>query len=80
MLPDIRKRNGLGDPPVRFTTNDNEAMNSKFKKWQTTKANDLPQFIDNVKEFVEQDHSVVQDAFSGRGEYKLVGRFARFFV
>lgn len=80
MLPVARTRNGLGDPPAKYYTNDNESMNAKFKRWQKNKAEDLPQFIENVQQFVQQDHSVVQAAFAGQGDYRLIGPFRSFFV
>lgn len=80
MLSDIRRRNGLGDPPKWYTNNDSEAMNKKFKNWQSHKAVDLPTFTDDVKAFVQQDHEIVQAAFASDGEYKFCGSFQQFAI
>ena len=57
MLLDVLRRNGVHD---KYTTNDNECMNSKFKKHVNHKAPDLPKFTRDVEEFARSDHTVIQ--------------------
>ena len=69
MLANVRLRNGVKE---QYTTNDNECMNSKFKKHVNYKASDLPNFVKNVEEFVRSDQSVIESSFAGTGEYHLI--------
>ena len=75
MLLDVRRRNGVHD---KYTTNDNECMNSKFKKHVNHKASDLPKFIRDVKEFVRSDQTVIESAFSGTGDFQFVEELKTF--
>ena len=77
MLLDVRLRNGIRD---KFTTNDNECMNSKFKKHVNYKASDLPKFIKDAEEFVTADQIVIEAAFPGTGEYRFVEGYETFNV
>ena len=75
MLLDVRRRNGIQG---RYTTNDNESMNSKFKKHVRHKASDLPKFIKNVEEFVRSDQAIIEAAFPGTGDFQFVEGFESF--
>ena len=75
MLMDVRRRNGILH---KYTTNDNECMNSKFKKHVNYKASDLPKFIQEVEEFVRSDQTVIESAFAGTGDYQFVEDFKGF--
>ena len=75
MLLNVRVRNGIEG---KYTTNDNECMNSKFKRHVNYKASDLPKFIKDVEEFVRLDQTVIESAFAGTGEYKFVEGFTAF--
>ena len=75
MLLDVRRRNGIQG---RYTTNDSECMNSKFKKHVRHKASDLPKFIKNVEEFVRSDQAIIEAAFPGTGDFQFVEGFESF--
>ena len=75
MLMDVRRRNAILH---KYTTNDNECMNSKFKKHVSYKASDLPKFIQEVEEFVRSDQTVIESAFAGTGDYQFVEDFKGF--
>ena len=77
MLANIHLRNGIKD---KYTTNDNECMNSKFKNHVNYKASDLPNFIRDVQQFVQIDQKVIESAFAGNGEYHFVEEFMPFNV
>ena len=77
MLANVRLRNSIKE---KYTTNDNECMNFKFKNHVNYKASDLPTFIRDVEQFVQMDQKVIESAFAGNGEYHFVEEFRPFNV
>ena len=71
MLRPIREECGLGCPPDAFTTNASESVNSILKRKVDYKRNELPEFIDKVKELVQEQQREVERAVVGRGKYRL---------
>ena len=76
----IRSANGLGDPPIPFTTNDNETANSLIKQKVRHIKNNLPDFVDKMEEFVRDQEARVHEAIVGDGDYQLMGEFVQFKV
>jgi len=54
MLRSVREECGLGCPPDIFTTNASESVNAILKRKVDYKKNELPVFIDKVKELVKE--------------------------
>jgi len=71
MVKEKRTSAGLGSPPAQFYTNDVESKN-RILKYQTTYVKqELPQFVDHMKELFTEQRSEVEKAVAGMGEYQL---------
>ena len=70
--------NGLGNPPIQFTTNDNEAANSVIKEKVRHAKNSLPDFIDKMEELVMEQANRVHEAIVGDGDFQFTGDFKQF--
>ena len=68
MLKSVREECGLGFPPAAFTTNASESLNAMLKEY---KKNELPLFIEKVKELVNEQSWEVERALIGRGKYRI---------
>ena len=79
MLPDIRSRNGLGNPPVYFTTNDNEAANKVVKDEVGYRKSQLTDFIQKMKAMVDTQQERVTEAIVGSGDHTLANEFQQFY-
>ena len=53
-LRPIREECGLGCPPSQFTTNASESVNALLKRKVDYKKNELPDFLDRVKEIIQE--------------------------
>ena len=71
MLRSVREECGLGCPPDIFTTNASESVNAILKHKVDYKKNELPVFIDKVKELVKEQQREVERAVIGRGKYQF---------
>lgn len=72
MLRSVREEAGLGSPPDQFTTNSSEAVNSVIKKHVDFKSHQLVDFVQRMKEVVdEQDREV--EGLSGK--YRFAERY-----
>ena len=71
MRKDIREAAGLGSPPSIFTTNSSEAMNSVLKKQVSYKKTQWPEFVQQMKELVDEQQNEIIRSLSGRGRYRL---------
>lgn len=69
MLRRIRQECGLGNPPNPFTTNASESVNALLKHKVEYKQNEVPVFIDKVKELIEEQEREVEWAVINRGKY-----------
>ena len=71
MLRPIREECGLGCPPDIFTTNASESINAILKRKVNYKRNELPDFIGEMKELIEEQQQEVERAIIGRGKYQF---------
>ena len=62
MLPEIRKKAGLGENPDPFYTNMSESMNSTLKSRTDYKEHELCPFVDKIFEFVESQENLIRKA------------------
>lgn len=60
MIQPIREECGLGNPPEIFTTNPSESINAILKHKIDYKKNKLPEFVEKVKELVEEKQKEVE--------------------
>lgn len=71
MLKSVREECGLGFPPAAFTTNASESLNAMLKHKVDYKKNELPLFIEKVKELVNEQRREVECSVIGRGKYRI---------
>ena len=71
MLKSVRIKAGLGDPPQPFYTNDVESQNNVIKHQTKYTSQELPQFINSMREMVVCQRKEVERAVVGIGEYRL---------
>ena len=69
MLRPVREDAGLGSPPQAFYTNASESINNVIKRKVNYKRNDLPHFIQKLKELAQEQDREVERAIIGRGKY-----------
>lgn len=75
MLRPIREECGLGNPPSVFTTNASESINALLKRKLDYKKQELPVFIDTVKELVSEERQDVEQALLNCGKLQLRPQF-----
>ena len=80
MLRSVREECGLGSPPAAFTTNGSESLNAMLKHKVDYKKNELPLFIEKVKELVNEQRREVERAVIGRGKYRILEQYQSFIV
>lgn len=80
MLRQVREEAGLGSPPEPFSTNASECVNSIIKRKVEYKRNELPQFIQKLRELCEEQQREVERAIVGRGKYRLRPQYSHFGV
>ena len=80
MLPDIRRRNGLGNPPAFYCTNDNEAANKVLKDEVLYRKSQLPEFVDKMQTMLDAQQKRVIDAIVGEGDFVFVHEFQQFHI
>ena len=71
MLKPVREEAGLGSPPSSFTTNANESLNAMLKRKVDFKKNELPNFVNNLKELIDEQERELERAIIGRGKYQI---------
>ena len=69
MLRPVREDAGLGSPPQAFYTNASESVNNVIKRKVDYKRNDLPHFIQKLKELAQEQDREVERAIIRRGKY-----------
>ena len=77
MLPDIRKRVGLGYSPGRFCTNDAEAghhMLKTFFDWNKSSWEKCSSVLDR---FVLQSENELKRAIYGEGDYRVSDKYKK---
>ncbi len=75
MLKESRSLAGLGDPPSPFYTNDVESKNRVLKYQTNYHKQELPQFVEHMKELYLEQRSEVEKAVAGLGEYYLTSEY-----
>ena len=71
MLRPIRIECGLGNPPEIFTTNASESTNALLKHKVDYRRNELPVFVNKVKELVAEQQKELERAVINRGKYQF---------
>ena len=71
MLRQVREECGLGCPPDNFTTNASESVNAMLKHKVNYKRNELPVFIEKVRELIKEQQQEVERAIIGRGKFQF---------
>ena len=71
----VRSCAGLGQPPTKYTTNNNESINKMVKEHVRFRKQEWPQFHGKLHSLVEQEHIEFEKAIFGLGEYSLVAEF-----
>ena len=75
MLKPVREEAGLGVPPSRFTTNASESINAMLKRKVEYKRNELPTFMNHLKQLVDEQEREIERAVVGRGKYEFLGEY-----
>ena len=69
MRRDLHESAGLGSPPAKFTTNASKSLNATIKGRVNFKESDWPEFISDMKQYVESQREKIIRSLSGRGQY-----------
>ena len=77
MLRPVREKAGLGIPPTAFTTNASESINAMLKRKVDYKRNDLPVFLEKVKELIQEQDEEIEKAVISRGKYAVHPEFKK---
>lgn len=75
MLKEKRILAGLGCPPELFYTNDVESKNRVLKHQTNYCKQELPQFVEHMRELIMEQRSEVEKAVAGLGEYNLTSAY-----
>ena len=75
MLKEKRILAGLGCPPEPFYTNDVESKNRVLKHQTNYRKQELPQFVEHMRELIMEQRSEVEKAVAGLGEYSLTSAY-----
>lgn len=77
MLKATRRKAGLGNPPLHFTTNASESINSVLKNKVDYKKSELPQFLDKLRSVISEQERELERAIIGRGKYEFCKEFKK---
>lgn len=75
MLKPVREDAGLGCPPAPFTTNASETANFILKSKVDYKRSQLLEFIEKLKEVVDEQEREVEKAAIQRGKYRFQSQY-----
>ena len=78
MLTPIRQGAGLGTPPTPFYTNAVESINSLLKLQTDHRKQELPIFIERLKNAMETQFMEVDRAIAGLGDYQVLDGYRSF--
>ena len=67
----VREKAGLGNPPVSFTTNASESLNSVIKSKVDYEKSELLKFIEKMQCLVDDQFKEVERAVCRRGKYRF---------
>ena len=76
MLKDKREQTGLGSPPEPFYTNDVESKNRVLKHQAVYKPQELPVFVQTIKDLLQEQKQEIEKAVIGVGEYELLPAYS----
>ena len=71
MLRPIREEVGLGMPPPPFSTNASESINAMLRRKVNYKKNELPAFVQHLKEIIDEQQRELERAVIRRGKYQF---------
>ena len=71
MLKTVRAEAGLGSPPQPFTTNASETTNSVIKAHVLYKHSQLMEFVNHLKDVVDEQEREVERAVIRRGKFRF---------
>ena len=71
MLRPMREKAGLGSPPEPFFTNSSECINNVINVKVDYKRNELPNFLQKLKELIDEQERGVEKAVIGSGKCYL---------
>lgn len=80
MLQPIWEQAGLGCPPQKLTTNASETVNSVLKRHVNYKSNQLMEFVNKIKEVVDEKEREEERAVISRGKYRFKQQYAHLVV
>lgn len=80
MIAAIREECGLGSPPAAFTTNASETANYLLKHKVNYKRSELPEFLDKLRQLIQDQQSEVEKAVIGRGKYELRSHYRSWYI
>ena len=72
MLKTVRVEAGLGSPPQPFTTNASETTNSVIKAHVLYKHSKLMEFVNHLKDVIDEQEREVERAVIRRGKLKNI--------
>ena len=75
MLRPVREKAGLGHPPSAFTTNASESINALLKNKVEYRRNELPMFLDKLKEAIDEQERELERAVISRGKYRFLSDY-----
>ena len=76
MLHSIQQECSLGCPLEPFTTNSSESINAVLKRKVNYKKSELPDFIDIIKQVINEQQREVERAIISRGKYELRAQYS----
>jgi hypothetical protein len=71
MIKPVRENAQLGSPTAIYTTNANESKNYVLKDWLAFKKNNIPDFIEGLREYTQRCLVEAERSVYGAGEYSL---------
>lgn len=80
MLKSHRIKAGLGNPPEPFYTNDVDSQNNVIKHQNRYSSQELPQFINSMRDMIVCQQKEIERGVIGVGEYRLSSRFQQLSV
>lgn len=80
LLRPVREQAGLGCPPEDFTTNASESVNALLKNKVDCRRSQLPDFLNKLKEVIDEQDQELSRAVIGKGKYMLRPGFKKLWI
>ena len=80
LIKSVRIAAGLGNPPEKYYTNNNESLNNRLKLEQKNKKLSWPAFNVSLENFCRHQMEEAKRAIRGAGNYELAPGYEKFFV